>query len=291
MKSFFLFIISLIFILFCPVFVLAGESTEQVMSDSWLNAAMSNIEKKEYEPSLQELDYKGESFANPKFHFANRANNLRAYFDENGMELIPRVVSDEEKWNLKIQSIEVTSGEEEKIFGDLDVAIDGENITCTGDGIEIVYSNSESGIRQSISIQGEIKTERIDFNIKAENLNVSPEGERFVLKSEVQEIVWQIAGIKDAKGEEIAYSLSGSEAELSISLNGHYPINITANIFAVNLSASQFAENAGVFNPVKVRGLSDTADWTAESDETIGSGTKVRITDKKSITLVVKPVR
>ncbi len=262
MKSFFL-LIGLVVFLFCPVSLFAADGDNPGVSDSWLNAAMRNIEKKEYEPSLQELDYRGESFTHPKFHLANRANNLRAYFDENGMELISKEISEEEKWNLKIKSIEVTGGKDEKVFSDLDVDIDGNNIVCTGDGIEIVYSNSKSGIRQSISIQEGIKTERIDFIIEAENLNISSGRDRFVLNSGKQEIIYAVDKIEDVNGREVLYSLSNAEDKLKISLGEEeliYPIIVTANI----TSSSLPAEDLIVSTSAKDRDLSETPDWSLD---------------------------
>jgi hypothetical protein len=257
MKSFLL-LISLVVFLFCSVSLFAAGDDNPSVSDSWLKEAIENIEKEEYKPSLQELDYRGEKFAQPKFHLANRANNLRAYFDENGMELISRVIEDEEKWNLKIKSIEVTSGKEEKIFSDLDVAIDGENIVCTGDGIEIVYSNSESGIQQHISI---IEAKRIDLVIEKENLNITSEENKFVLNSENQVVVYQVSLIEDGTDKEISYSLLVDKDKLSISMDGRdivYPINISANITSDNSSV----ENLSTSTTSKSRGLSQLyQDW------------------------------
>jgi hypothetical protein len=258
MKSFFL-LISLIVFLFGAGFLFAASEDNPNVSDSWLNAAMRNIEKKEYEPSLQELDYRGEGFANPKFHLANRANNLRAYFDENGMELMERIISEEEKWNLKIKSIEVTGGEKKKIFSDLDVAINGDNIVCAGGGIEIIYSNSENGIEQNVIIKEKDEIEGIDFIIEAENLNVTQEKDRFVLKSKENEIIYRIYKIEDADGKEVSYSLSNAEDKLKVSLDDWemvFPVIITANITSRNPSAGGLTVSASA----KDRGISETPD-------------------------------
>jgi len=260
MKRFFL-LFGSVFFLLIPVLLFAAGEDNPAVSDSWINAAMESIEKEEYKPSLQELDYRGESFAHPKFHLANRANNLRAYFDEDGIELMPRVVTDERNWNLRIKAIEITGGKDEKIFSNLDVAIDGDNILCVGDGFEIIYSNAEDGIRQSISIQEGIKAERIDFLIEAENLNIEVEEDRFILNSGEQEIIYQINGIKDADDKEISYFLSEKEGSLSISLDDRsmvYPINIIVNITSDN----SIVENSIASTASKDRGLSQHyQDW------------------------------
>jgi hypothetical protein len=265
MKSLFL-VGSMVVFFSCPALLYATEEYAPDISDSWLNEAIEHIQKEEYKPSLQESDYKGELFDAPKYHFANRANNLRAYFDENGMELLPRVIT-EENWNLKIKSIEVTCGNgDKKISGDLKVTLDGDNIRCEGDGIKIIYSNSESGIEQYVIVEEKNETEGIDFIIEMENLDISQENNGFVLSSNDDEIIYQINSIKDAEDKEISYSLSENENKLSVSINNEdvvYPINITAVVTLNNSSI----ENLSKSSTAKVRGLSDTPDWTAESDQ------------------------
>jgi hypothetical protein len=86
MKSFFLLISMVVFFL-VPALVYATEENTPNISDSWLSEAIEHIKEEEYKPSLQESDYKGELFEKPKYHFANRANNLRAYFDVKGIIL------------------------------------------------------------------------------------------------------------------------------------------------------------------------------------------------------------
>jgi hypothetical protein len=265
MKSFFLLISMVVFFL-VPALVYATEENTPNISDSWLSEAIEHIKEEEYKPSLQESDYKGELFEKPKYHFANRANNLRAYFDENGMELLPRVIT-EENWNLKIKSIEVTCGNgDKKISGDLKVTLDGDNIRCEGDGIKIIYSNSESGIEQYVIVEEKNETEGIDFNIEMQNLDISQENDSFVLSSKENEIIFRINKIEDADGKEIFYSLSGNESKLTILLDSKdifYPIKITTSITSNNSTI----EDLSISPSAKVRGLSDSADWTTESNQ------------------------
>ena len=63
--------------------------------EDWHDKAVEMIQDHEYSPSLQMFDYKGEQFSRPRLHFTNRAQNLRAYFDERGMELMPRIFNKE----------------------------------------------------------------------------------------------------------------------------------------------------------------------------------------------------
>jgi hypothetical protein len=245
-----------------PVLVYATEESEPVVSQSWLNKAIENIQKEEYKPSLQKSDYKGKLFEAPKYHFANRSNNLRAYFDENEMELISRVITDEENWNFKIKSIAVGNNHKSN-SGGLEVSLDGDNIKCESDGIEIIYSNSEIGIEQDIIIKEKSEIEGIDFIIETENLDVSKENYRFVLSGNEDEIIYQINKIEDAEGKELFYSLSKKENKLSILLDNEdvvYPIKINTNIS----STSSSAENSSISLSAKTMGLSETPDWMFE---------------------------
>jgi hypothetical protein len=264
MKSFFLFICMVVFFL-APALVYATEETTPDISDSWLNKAIENIQKEEYKPSLQKSDYKGKLFEAPKYHFANRKNNLRAYFDENAVELIPRVITSDENWNLKIKSVEVNENDKSN-SGGLEFAIDGDNIKSEGDGIEIVYSNSESGIEQNISITEKSEAKEIDFNIETQNLEIFQENDRFVLSSNENEIIYRINRIEDADGKALSYSLSKNENKLSISLDDKkivYPIKINTSV----TSNSSSIEDLIMSPSAKVRGPSDSPDWTAESNQ------------------------
>ncbi len=266
MKGFLLFFCSVVF-LFGPALLYATEENNTDISGSWLSEAIERIKEEEYKPSLQESNYKGELFDAPKYHFANRANNLRAYFDENGLELIPRVIADEKNWIFKIKSIAVTGDDnDEKISGDLDVMIEGDNIVCAGNEIEISFSNSESGIRQNIIIAEKNETEGIYFIVETENLDVSQENDRFILRSNEDEIIYQINKIEDANGKELLYSLSGDENKLSVSLDDmdiFYPIKVVASITSDNSSN----ESLNVTTSAKDRGLNISPNWTAQSNQ------------------------
>jgi hypothetical protein len=255
MKSFF-FLVSLVICLFIPFFVFANKENNPVASDSWMEKAMENIEKEEYKPSLQEYDYKGDKFSSPRYHFANRANNLRAYVDESGLELLPRVAG-EEKWNLKLKSIDY--------YGVLDVTLDGDNIKCADDEIEIIYLNSENGIRQNIIIEQKKIMGGIDFIIETENLQITPEKDKFVLNGKENEITYQITGVEDATGKDISYSLSVEGGKLCVlpdDENIIYPIKITANIASTNPSS----KNLSAYTSAKSRGLDTLPDWINESN-------------------------
>ncbi len=264
MKSIFL-LISIIVFFLAPAHGLANEETSPVISDSWLKEAIEHIQKEEYKPSLQKSDYKSNLFDAPKYHFANRKNNLRAYFNENGMELIPRVITSDENWNLKIKSITVNDNHKSN-SGGLEVRLDGDNIKCESDGIEIIYSNSESGIEQNIIVAEKSETEGIDFDIETQNLDISQENNRFLLSSNEDEIIFKINKVEDADGKELHYSLSGDESKLSISLdeiNIAYPIKTITSI----TSKSSIIEDSSTNPTAKIRGLSGSADWSVESNQ------------------------
>jgi hypothetical protein len=267
MKSFFLIIGMVVFFL-APAFVSATEETTPDISGSWLNEAIEHIKKEEYKPSSQESDYEGERFSQPKYHFVNRKNNLRAYFDENAVELIPRVITNGKKWGFKIKSVLLEEkNNSNKIIDTPEFNIEENNIICESDDIKIVYSNSENGIEQNIIVAEKSDIEGINFAIETENLDFSQENDRFVLSSNGNEIIFQISSVRDAEDREIFYSLSADENKLSISINNEdvvYPIKISTNISSIISSA----ENSTVPLSAKAMGLSESPDWTAEGNQT-----------------------
>jgi hypothetical protein len=255
----------LLVFLFGQSLLFATEKNPPDISDSWLNETIEHIQKEEYKPSLQESDYKGESFEVPKYHFANRACNLRAYFDEDAVELIPRVITSDENWNLKIKAITVDDRDKSN-SGNLEFAIDGDNIRCEGDGIEIIYSNSESGVWQNIIITEKNEIKKIDFIVETENLYISQENDGFILNSNEDEIIYRIQKFENANGEEISHSLSNENGKLSISINGTniiYPIKITASITSNNPSD----KGLNLTTSAKSTGLSGSPNWTAQSNQ------------------------
>ncbi len=263
MKKFLLFF-CLVNISLIPVFLSASEEKTPDVSGSWLQNAMEKIREEEYKPSLQDYDYKGDKFSSARFHFANRANNLRAYSDEKGLELTPRVTAGEETWNLKIKSIKAAS--DKKTLDNLDVVIEGDNIKCTGNGTEIVYSNSENGILQNISIEENVNIEGIDLIIETENLYITPKENRFILNGGKSEIIYKINKIEDANGKEISYRLSSEEGKLSVLLDrvsAAYPIKLITSFTSTNPPE----ENLRVSTSAKGRGLDTLPDWINESNQ------------------------
>jgi hypothetical protein len=67
----------------------------------WWSAVRREIARSEYAPSLQPADARGERFADgPRAHFVNRAQGLRAYFDERGVALSDREMKE---WSLGLR--------------------------------------------------------------------------------------------------------------------------------------------------------------------------------------------
>src|SRR5262249_34691376 len=70
---------------------ISAEKKSDINQD-WWGHAQRNIAAAEYSPSVQHLDDQGVEFDHPRWHFANRAHNLRTYIDRDGrFEIIPRI--------------------------------------------------------------------------------------------------------------------------------------------------------------------------------------------------------
>ncbi|MEA1912716.1 MAG: hypothetical protein U9N06_02630 [candidate division WOR-3 bacterium] len=115
------------------------------ISKNWLSSTKKQIHQDEYNPSLQNSDYKGENFPNSRYHFANRAKNLRAYLDENGMELMPRIINEKDPWSLKYHLNSIYRKEDDiKSYNLLKLAISGKKIVYQYQGLTLKYANSNS---------------------------------------------------------------------------------------------------------------------------------------------------
>ncbi len=114
-------------------------------------ALLRYVRDAEYGPSSQPKDALGRPFHGPRLHFTNRAQNLRAYFDREGWEIISRTDPDPTwKWVFQLSSVGRA--------GDLDPVataaprIQGKRIEYDRGGVIEWYVNDPRGIEQGFDI-------------------------------------------------------------------------------------------------------------------------------------------
>ena len=91
--------------------------------------------------------------------FANRANNLRAYFDESGFEMMPRVISQNEQapWNFKYSplTLQRENDNQPQALNQVTnlLAEDNKIIATRGEGVEEWYLNTPAGLEHGFNLQ------------------------------------------------------------------------------------------------------------------------------------------
>ncbi|HNP74856.1 MAG TPA: Ig-like domain-containing protein [bacterium] len=120
---------------------------------------INSLADREYQATWQDKDYQGDDFATGKWHFANRANNLRAYFDESGFEMMPRVIPPNEPapWNFKYSplTLQRENDNQSQALNQVTnlLAEDNKIIATRGEGVEEWYLNTPAGLEHGFNLQ------------------------------------------------------------------------------------------------------------------------------------------
>lgn len=222
-------------------------STDREVPAEWLSTVLENIRKDEYKPLTQE---KG-------IRFNNREQGLRALFEEDGVELTPRIG----KWELRYKLLSIG----EPPLPNTSPYIKGDTIIFDYGIASERYTNLEPGIAQELVIYSDPEVDELIIKLA------------MVGDLEIRDKRWGapcIAGIKDrtttfiyganiyavdARNEklhtEVDYDYSSSQANIRIqSANAIYPIYVYSTIAGSEQLAEEFS----------LKGLSPTPNWTAD---------------------------
>ena len=209
---------------------LEGSSAETIVEQ---------IQHAEYQPSIQSMDYKGDLFLKPRCHYVNRTMNLRAYFDKNGMELIPRIIDDACPWSIIFSSISISYGSVDSELKDMPVPeIKDGTIQYQTDKFIITYENSEEGMFQKIVVNGDnresgdiIVTQQITVQNKLKTINSDSS---IIVITDNSDIRFGLVNITDSNGRILNSVLShNNSGQFTIQVtddNTKYPICIIKKI-------------------------------------------------------------
>jgi hypothetical protein len=121
----------------------ATANPEQLRQTDWWAQAQENIRKSEYNITYQEkCAIEGDP---PGLHAANRAHNLRAYFREDGVQLVEREASVHD-WGLKVQSTAWGAGDAMQPLPPVKPTSEGNQVTYAYPGGQTSYTNDENGL-------------------------------------------------------------------------------------------------------------------------------------------------
>ncbi|MCK4420611.1 hypothetical protein KAW48_02350, partial [candidate division WOR-3 bacterium] len=261
-------------IMLLPIMVIGSEKNQPTKSDAsisvdWESKILAQIQKDEYNPSLQTLDVKGEPLTQQRYHFANRTENLRAYLDINGVELMPRIMGEKDNWNLKYHMNSIyRKGGDIKSYDRVEPKISNNKIIYQFQGLTLEYANSEEGIEHNIIIQEPPEGEGklfIKENIETQNLLLTQNaGDCVIFFHNKEKIFYRIQKVEDAEKRDINSSMRyDGDTQFTISVDdtsATYPICISL------LVLSNKKQPKSRFNN-DVSGLSEIPNWTVQSNQ------------------------
>lgn len=236
------------------VFMQAGEFNGVVVDEDWSSNAIKNLKKEEYSPSVQDMDHKGEPFAKARLHFVNRNQNLRIYFDEEGMELMPREF-DEKAFFSMVCSYGVIDGEagEWDIDKSQNPRIINNKIIRRWQKVTEEYSNGLEGLSENIIINeapendGSIVIRKI---LRTGNCAITqPTVNSIHISGNGMDIAYRIINAKDASSTDLNCSFRlERNGHLEIVIDNEqvcYPVRVSISIVSKGMHAEGFPSHDG----------------------------------------------
>lgn len=227
----------------------ASGSLPPGVTESWLETIQEQIRMDEYKASLQELDQSGNPIS-PRWHFVNRAQNLRAYFDREGWELRPRTSDNlgDWVWTYRLRSVGRLGAERRELPTPAFPELENGRIVFTHPGVAEWYANSERGIKQGFDITTRPGGEGLLVleGLVSGGLKVwAATEDRIVFSTDSRDVLeYGELLVTDSSGRELRARLEYREPFLNIlieDLNANYPIHVDP--------------------------LASSPNWTAESDQ------------------------
>ena len=212
----------------------------QSAKDSWFKNATEKIAESEYYIRFQEEQ--------GLYQSVNRANNFRVSYLHDGFVIEPR--TGEKKWKLDLQLSSINKGGRSlHASKTAAISVQNEQMTVIQDGFAVEYTNTTEGMRQNFVIERKPEGNNPLVVELAENSPLVPslkDGDVLFVNESKQPVIYY----KDLK----VWDAQGTELSAKFKLDGEV-VQLVVN-----------DENA--VYPVTIDPISQTPDWTFESDQT-----------------------
>ncbi|MEO0162089.1 MAG: integrin alpha, partial [candidate division WOR-3 bacterium] len=228
-----------------PIFLLGNTNipVPAKMDSDWLTTIQQKIKESEYEIRWQD---KAGCYQSP-----NRAQNLRFSYYLDGFKAEPRVYEKDNFWSVIIKLISVGRNKKEGIYqGDI-LKVDKNKAEVIGNLLKIDFENMESGMRQNFVVSKKLKGKgNLNLNLTVEllgvEMNVIDDKISFIRAVPGGSCVMNYLDMKvsDANGKMIPAHFEKSENGFKIVI-----------------------EDANAVYPITVDPLSQTPNWTGESNQ------------------------
>ncbi len=220
----------------------ADELLPQSMNGDWWSQVQKNIAKSEYEIRWQEKS--------SEYQSANRAQNLRFSYHLDGFKVRPRL--DENMWSINMKLTGFGRAEAIASFTGMSITIVSQTGNVEGNGIDISYENSQQGMRENFIIEEKVQGDGLlVLEFVVETNNVTMEVHKGVVKFGMD-----VGGGAEVLryGKMVITDKNGKVLEGNFRRSGN-------NGFAI------VVDDTEAVYPVKIDPLSETPDWTSESNQ------------------------
>lgn len=126
----------------------AGSGEVQMLDEGWLTAVSSQLKDAEYAISTS-AEHTGQMVA---YEAPNRAQNLRTYFSETGVQVQPRLVQGED-WRLGLELVGLGDGTQMVLPEMVSHSRDGNRVTLDYGEWQAWYINMAQGVEQGFTVE------------------------------------------------------------------------------------------------------------------------------------------
>ncbi len=212
------------------------------MTDGWFGKVTTQIEREEYNASVAERGLQA----------PNRAHNFRTYFQNGGIEVVPRKSQGAQEWRFRWRT--TRWGREGRLTDvkglSYEPRANGSHVSYVHEGLEEWYENKQAGLEQGFRVWERPKGDgalciegRIGGELRAE-LRSNEGAIDFINGDGARVLRYTDLHVRDASGGEVPSYLRLHENRVAILI-----------------------EDAGAAYPLTVDPLVTSPSWTAESDQ------------------------
>ncbi|MFB3851491.1 MAG: integrin alpha, partial [Acidobacteriota bacterium] len=212
----------------------------QGVNQNWLSTVQKNIEKEEYNFSEAKMD------SGALYQAANRANNFRVFFDEEGVKISPRE-SEKRLWKWGLELIEEGKAKVNKP----QIIVEQNKIDYQRDRMTEWYKNDQNGVEQGFDIP-----KRINSNDETLQIKMKLKGDlRPVFSDDGQAVDFFDNGSVSV----LRYSqLKATDSQGKI---------LPSRFEAINGGIKIVVEDKNAIYPITVDPLATSPSWTAEGNQ------------------------
>jgi hypothetical protein len=225
-------------------------STGETSTD-WLAAAQENVRKSEYSVTWKEQTYLPDIKA--AYQAPNRAHNMRTYFTQEGIRIIPRTQTNPD-WTLGLSLKGFGYEGDIQPVAPSKLSVSGNRIEYKRGNLTEWYLNNERGIEQGFTIQVPPESEK-------------QRGSRIELKLDIH---GDLNGTLNSLANTVEFSTAGGVGAVrysklhALDATGR---GLPAKFILTSKTIDILVDASGALYPITIDPIASSPNWTAESNQ------------------------